>query len=519
MSNKPMIMLQVRSILMLIGDGWSSRAIAKHLGIHRKTVESYRARILLSGEAISALRVMDDAELAKVIHPKTRDVVQDNRQMDFKARIPGLRTELHKTGVTRQLLWIEYLREKPDGYSYSQFCDLLTAYLRPLEAVMHFEHQPGDVLQVDFAGDKMSYVDTQTGEIIECPMLVCALPFSSFKYVEVLVNATQEHLFNALNHCMEFLGGVPRSVKFDNLTQVVIKPGRYEQSFTDISKSWAVHYQTQLMAARVAKPRDKPSVEKEVDLAYKWIMAPLRNHIMHSVKQINQAIRPLLDEFNNKPMSRVTYSRFDRFKAEEQPILRMLPDVPFSYKHKTRGKVQKNYHVILGEDWHQYSVLYQYIGQEVSVIYDLDWVEIYLGFNRIAIHTRNFKYRGYSTLDEHMPPEHLNQKEVQGWDADYFLGKAEKIGSGTVEALKRVLSSRPFIEQSYNSCLGIIRLADKVGYPRMEAACRRAIQGIRVNYGIIKTILDKNLDKLPQQEEIQFSLPLHDNLRGTEAYQ
>jgi len=118
-----------------------------------------------------------------------------------------------------------------------------------------------------------------------------------------------------------------------------------------------------------------------------------------------------------------------------------------------------------------------------------------------------------------MPPEHLNQKEVQGWDADYFLGKAEKIGSGTVEALKRVLSSRPFIEQSYNSCLGIIRLADKVGYPRMEAACRRAIQGIRVNYGIIKTILDKNLDKLPQQEEIQFSLPLHDNLRGTEAYQ
>ena len=514
-----MAMLQVRSILMLLGDGWSSRAIAKYLGIHRKTVESYRARIPLTGKTASSLLALDDDELARGMHPKAKEAVQDDRQIDFKARIADFRVELHKKGVTRQLLWIEYLREKPDGYSYSQFCDRLTAALRPLEAVMHFEHQPGDVLQVDFAGDKMSYVEPHTGEIIECPMLVCVLPFSSFKYVEVLANATQEHLFNALNHCMEYIGGVPRSVKFDNLAQVVIKPGRYEQSFTEISMAWAIYYQTQLMAARVAKPRDKPSVEKEVNLAYMWIMAPLRNKVMHSVREINQAITPLLDEYNNKPMSRVAYSRFDRFKTEEQSILRLLPDVPFSYKHKTRGKVQKNYHVILGEDWHQYSVFYQYIGQEVSIIYDLDEVEIYLGFKRIAIHRRSFIRNKCTTLFEHMPPHHQKMKELQGWDADYFLSKAEKIGLCTVEVVKRILDSRPFVEQSYLSCLGIIRLAEKVGHPRMEAACRRALLGVRVGYKIIKNILDKNLDTLPIQTEIQFSLPLHDNLRGTEAYQ
>lgn len=511
-------MLQLRSILMLLGDGMSSRGIARQLGIHRKTVESYRARILLTGKSIDDLRTINDAELSVVMHPKANSTVVSARQADLKARIPQFMIELRKTGVTLQLLWLEYLREKPDGYSYSQFCDLIKIHLRPHEAVMRFEHHPGEVLQVDFAGDNMSYIDRQTGEIIACPMLVCALPYSGFKYVEALVNATQEHLFNALNHCMEYLGGVPKSIKFDNLGQVIIKPGRYEQSITDISSAWGLHYQTHIMAARVSKPRDKPSVEKEVDLAYKWIMAPLRNTVLYSVREINHAILPLLDEYNNKPMSRVSYSRFDRFKGEEQATLKLLPDVPFSYKHKTHGKVQRDYHVVLGEDWHHYSVFYQHIGKQVTLIYDMDEVEIFLGLERIAVHRRSFVRGKCTTLFEHMPPHHQKMKEILGWDADYFIEKGERIGVSTVEVLKSVLASQPFIEQSYKSCLGIIRLAEKVGYPRMEAACRRALQGVRVNYKVIENILDKNLDALPLQTEIQFSLPIHENLRGNTSY-
>ena len=41
--------------------------------------------------------------------------------------------------------------------------------------------------------------------------------------------------------------------------------------------------------------------------------------------------------------------------------------------------MQKNYHVILGEDWHQYSVPHEYIGKQVKIIYDTVEVEIYLG--------------------------------------------------------------------------------------------------------------------------------------------
>jgi len=38
---------------------------------------------------------------------------------------------------------------------------------------MHFDHKPGAVLQIDFAGDNLHYVDKVTGEIKDCPVLVC----------------------------------------------------------------------------------------------------------------------------------------------------------------------------------------------------------------------------------------------------------------------------------------------------------------------------------------------------------
>jgi len=36
---------------------------------------------------------------------------------------------------------------------------------------MHFDHKPGAVLQIDFAGDNLHYVDKVTGEIKDCPYL------------------------------------------------------------------------------------------------------------------------------------------------------------------------------------------------------------------------------------------------------------------------------------------------------------------------------------------------------------
>ncbi len=45
---------------------------------------------------------------------------------------------------------------------------------------MVLQHEPGEKLFVDFAGKKLSYVDIETGEIIECLVFVVCLPYSDY---------------------------------------------------------------------------------------------------------------------------------------------------------------------------------------------------------------------------------------------------------------------------------------------------------------------------------------------------
>jgi hypothetical protein len=86
-------------------------------------------------------------------------------------------------------------------------------------------------------------------------------------------------------------------------------------------------------------------------------------------------------------------------------------------------------------------------------------------------------------------------------------------------AINKMLGAKAFIEQTYDGCLGVLRLADKYGNDRLEAACKRANTGSRVNYKILYNILRNNLDKIPVLEkELTLFIPEHDNIRGAEAY-
>ena len=83
----------------------------------------------------------------------------------------------------------------------------------------------------------------------------------------------------------------------------------------------------------------------------------------------------------------------------------------FEVNKETLAKVQRNYHVILGENNHQYSVPYQYIGKQTQIIYSNQKVEIYCGTERIAIHKRDHREHAYSTMAAHMPEKHIKYKK------------------------------------------------------------------------------------------------------------
>jgi transposase len=479
MANQVISMQQIRAIIQLLEKGFSLRAISAQLGISRPTITLYATRLKNAALPFDALRQLSDASLSNIVYapPIVIDYSDDERRMDFNNRISYFLSELKRTGVTRLLLWEEYRKEYVSPFGYTRFCELLKEALQPTKATMHLTHKAAEMVMVDFAGDKMSYVNKTTGEQIDCPVLICVLPYSKYSFAMALPDATIPQVIKALNSCLQYFGGVPLVLKTDNMKQVVTKSCRYEPRFNEVLQQWSLHNNITLLATRVAKPKDKAAVENEVKIAYQRIYAPLRDKVVHHIDELNADILKQLILHNEKLFQLKDHSRAQLFKQEEQPLLQPLSASPFIIKHQVSAKVQKNYHITLGENYHHYSVPYQYIGKQVSAVYDTDIVEIYYKHNRIALHRRAYKKHDYTTTGEHMPTGHLHYFEQRGFSAHYFLEQASSIGPSTYQYIDCVLKARVFTEQTYNACKGILRLNKAYGSIRLEAASKRALSG------------------------------------------
>lgn len=231
--SQPLRMHQIRRIFELQSQGQSIRHTERLTGLSRNTIREYLRRIALAGLSANQVLDLDDDSLAAIVYTEDIELLRTGRTKDerysiFEQRADYFSSELRKRGVTRQLLWEEYRKENSDGYSYSQFCEHLSKYTERDKAVMHFTHRPGEQLQVDFAGDKLGYVERCTGEWITCEVLVCTLPYSHYIYAEALRSQKQEDFINGLRHALEFIGGVPQSIKCDNMRTAVVRANRYE---------------------------------------------------------------------------------------------------------------------------------------------------------------------------------------------------------------------------------------------------------------------------------------------------
>lgn len=317
---------------------------------------------------------------------------------------------------------------------------------------------------------------------------------------------------------LRYYEGVPATILCDNLKTAVIRPSRYEPVFTDLCYQLSEHYGKTFTATRPYSPRDKAMVERAVSIVYTHVYAPLRNEDFTSLEALNAAMHQQLYLLNQKPYKKTAYSRWYFYETQEQRLLRCLPTVPFSSKKVVVLTVQRNYHVQLSEDHLYYSVPYQYVGKKVKVLYDARVVEVYFDNSRIALHIRQAHGKAYTTLADHMPPHHQRMQQIKGWNREDLLQKAGRIGTATLKAAALMLDNSVYIEQNYKACFGMLMLEKKYNTLRLEAACTRALLGSRVNYTMIRNILERGLDKhLPQQQDIP--LPVHDNLRGKDHYQ
>ncbi|MGL4519614.1 MAG: IS21/IS408/IS1162 family transposase, partial [Phocaeicola sp.] len=408
----------------------------------------------------------------------------------------------------------QYRQLHPTGYGYTQFKKTIRDYQYTYNLSYHNTYLPGVELQIDFAGDSLWLTDSKTGEKSSVVVLVCLLPYSGMGYAKALYNASMEYFFSGLSDAFTFYGGTVRKAKSDNMKQWVKKHDRYEPIFSDAALEWSAYYDTTLETCRVRAPRDKGAVEGLVRKVYNAVYAPLHHEVFHTLESLNNRIFELMDAFNSKPSKVTGRSRIEVFKSEEQRTLGILPQSPYRFRYRKEVKLTGTYHIQI--DKHKYSVPYQYVGQLLTVSWDVETVEIYTGLTRVAIHTRRFT-QGYSTLETHMPAKHLAYKHGQGYNAAYFLEEAEIIGLYTKAAVETILNRNRHVEQSYSSCQGVMSLKRTYGKERLENACKRLDGCSSVTYTMIKNILQKNLDQAESTQPTS-TIPQHDYVRGADTF-
>ena len=407
-------MTNYREILRLHSLGLNKTEIAASMGCSRNTASNVIRRAEACGLSYPLPDELSDKQLAEMLFPAAS--AKPVYKMPDYAYV---HKELQKDGVTLNLLWMEYCEACRNAgelpYQSTQFNKYYSEYVVKTNATMHLNHKPGEILQVDWAGDTAAVIDTDTGEEIPAYIFVATLAYSGYSYVEAFFSMNQECFTAAHVNAYKDFGGVTRIIRCDNLKTGVEKHGRDEVVLNKAYRELAEHYGTAVVPARVRAPKDKAVVEGTVGVISTFILAALRNRQFFSLNELNEAIWERLDAFNQKPFQKRDGSRAIAFE-EEKAFLLPLPPRPFELSEWKIATVSLNYHISV--DKMNYSVSHEYIRQKVDVRITKNTVEVFYGGNRICSHKRLYgRFGQYSTLEDHMPPHH--QQYVQ-WNGDRF---------------------------------------------------------------------------------------------------
>ena len=490
--------------------------ISQAMKISRPVITEFLAKCTQKEIDYQTVKELPDDEIEKLLIDDPLIKSDDDRYTVLEKRFPHMSLELKRVGVTRHILWGEYLRENPEGYGYSQFCYHYQVWEASRELSMHQEHKAGDKLFVDFAGEKLSFTNPITGESTPVHVFVAVLGASQLTYVEAVPSQKKREFIEANVNALHYLGGAPTAIVPDNLKSAVTKAHRYEPDINPEYIDFARHYGITILPARPYKPRDKSLVEGAVKIVYQQIYAPLRDRVFHSIDVLNAAIREELERYNNRVMKGYGKSRRELFEEVEKAALCPLPDERFTIRDFSSVKAGFNYHIYLKADKHYYSIPCQHRGRSVDVFCGPRTVEIYYKNERITLHVRDRTPYRYTTTPEHMPPNH---RFMDDWTAEKFLAWGDSIGEEVHRIIEVVLSTRQHPEQGYKTCLAILSLAKGYGNERLRGACRTAAYIGAYTFRTIENILKNNMDGYEVQPELFDSpLPLHENIRGSEYY-
>ena len=315
---------EVVMILDLHRQGLTVSAIARELGIDRKTVRQRIARGLeppVYGPRKPRQRLIDPF----VAYLRERVMAY-----------PGL------TG--RRLL--RELRERGYEGGYTAVTDALRE-LRPAQLPafeVRFETPPGDQAQVDFAQFQLQFTDEPAITRIVW-LFSFVLGFSRLIWARFVLHQDMQTVLRCHMAAFEAIGGVPNEILYDRMKTAVIGQAGGSIVYNCALIDFARHYGFQPRACRPYRAKTKGKVERP----YRYIREDfLLAGSFCNLDDLNAQLRHWLNTVANPRVHATTQRVVNEAFAEEKPHLKMLPLAPFRSLLKLERRVSHEGMVSVG---------------------------------------------------------------------------------------------------------------------------------------------------------------------------
>lgn len=517
MAYNPISMNQVKQIFQLHRQGVGIKRIAATLGMSKNTVKAYLRNTDLSQLTEDQLLSMANPVLKDHLTP-----VASQEKMNYQEFLQRAEyyvqelTHRKRTHVTRMVLWEEDFSAGLIHMKYSRFCFHLQRYLKSKHPSMVMRHMPGDKMFIDFAGEKLYYIDRVSGNRIAVEVLLLTLGYSNYTLAIGVPSQKNEHLIEGLVLLFTRLGGVTSALVPDNLKSAVTTPDRYDPKINEAFLDLANYYGLVVLPTRPVKPQDKAKVETHVNVVYKQVYAKLRNCTFYSLEEINEGLLEKIDLLNDNVMQDYGVSRRVMLERDERTHLKPLPSTPYALVRQAKVTVLQNGHIKVKAINKYLSVPYQLIGEKVTVLISNGIARVYHRRECVATHIVT-KGGLYLTQRDHMASSH--QAHLDNLSPDTLKEKAMAIGPEVHALIILVLAKGQYPEQAYRTCQGILALQFKCERSRFRKSCEIAVANGMISLRYLRHLVESPHVTLTALPESQTTLPLHENIRGAENYQ
>ena len=481
-------MFEYRQIIVRMRLGDSDRALARAGLIGRPKAKVLRQIALQQGWLDTDRHLPDDEVLAQYLNQRA----QESSTTTGSCVEPYRDTVAQwvANGVQAKTIYQTLVRNNRFAGSYASVYRFVRL-LKPTQpnATMHLEFEPAEAAQVDF-GTGPRLVDTRTGKELKTWFFLMTLCWSRHQYAELVLNQKVDTWLNCHRHAFEWFNGVPGRIIIDNAKCAITRACIYDPQVQRAYAQCAEGYGFKIDACPPRQPQKKGRVESGIKYL-KHSFTPLREF-----RNLQDANRQLHDWILHVAGNRIHGSTHEkplsRFSLE-QPLLTPLPTNPPELASWHKVKVHRDSHVQFEKCL--YSVPFRLIGQSLWLKASSATIRVFRDHELVAVHPRQSRPGARSTSDDHLPPEAIAWKMR---DPQWCLKQSEAIGKHCHQLVRQLFADR--VLDNLRAVQGLIRLKDKYGAARLEAACQRALDYHNPRYRTVKTILEKGLDQHPSAQ-------------------